>query len=349
MLWLPAARRAPLSGQPGFPWQVTCPTKGVLHTTEGGNGVPSYTPGFKAPHLTVLVTPGQGVDPVQHIPFDRASYSLVHAPGTVATNGAHAIQVELCGTSDPSVRGRYFWPNADDAVLADLYRKVIKPLNEAFGIKLKAPTWKAYPASYGAPRPLFRAEAAEPSPLASPVDPSERTEDDPGAPEGALEMVGTDGPLGSGNGVRLSEATWLGWDGWAGHQHVPGGNVHGDPGLFPWARLLAVAGQQPPNPPNPPGPRPLVVDGTLGVDTVRRWQSYLNAHGAKPRLDVDGGLGPRTWAAVDVWLGVTPANGIPGHDTIRALQRKVGTTADGILGPATIKALQKYLNAHPAK
>jgi hypothetical protein len=213
LLWLPAARRAPINGQPGFAWQVNCPTKGVIHTTEGGNGVPSYTPGFKAPHLTVLVRPGKGVDVVQHIPFDRASYSLVHASGTVATNGAHAIQMELCGTSDPSTRGEYFWPGADDAVLLDLYKKVIAPLDEAFGIKLKAPTFKAYPASYGAHRDLLRLDGDDPSPLASPVDPSERTEDDPGAPEGALALVGADGPLGSGNGVRFSERQWLDWDG----------------------------------------------------------------------------------------------------------------------------------------
>jgi hypothetical protein len=133
LLWLPTARRAPINGQPGFAWQTDCPTKGLLHTTEGGNGVPSYTPGFKAPHLTVLVRPGQGVDPVQHIPFDRASYSLVHAPGTVATNGAHAIQVELCGTSDPSRRGLYFWPDADDPVLTDLYRRSSPPSTRRSG------------------------------------------------------------------------------------------------------------------------------------------------------------------------------------------------------------------------
>jgi lysozyme family protein len=47
-----------------------------------------------------------------------------------------------------------------------------------------------------------------------------------------------------------------------------------------------------------------------------------------------------------VWLGVTPANGVPGRDTIRALQRKVGSPADGILGADTIRALQRWLNNH---
>jgi hypothetical protein len=90
----------------------------------------------------------------------------------------------------------------------------------------------------------------------------------------------------------------------------------------------------------------LDVDGVLGAATIRRWQSYLNGHGAKPRLDVDGQLGPATWRAVDVWLGVTPANGVGGRDTVRALQRKVGTPADGILGVNTIRALQRWLNNH---
>jgi peptidoglycan hydrolase-like protein with peptidoglycan-binding domain len=88
------------------------------------------------------------------------------------------------------------------------------------------------------------------------------------------------------------------------------------------------------------------VDGVLGAATIRRWQTYLNGHGAKPHLDVDGQLGPATWRAVDVWLGVTPANGVPGRDTVRALQRKVGSPADGILGADTIRALQRWLNNH---
>jgi hypothetical protein len=193
------------------------------------------------------------------------------------------------------------------------------------------------------PRALLRLDGDDPSPLASPVDPSERTEDDPGAPDGGIALLGS--PLGAGNGVRLSEAAWLAHDGWLGHEHVPGGNVHGDPGLFPWARLVTLSG----NKPKPPKPLPLTVDGVLGVDTIRRWQTVLNALGAKPKLAADGKLGPATWAAVQRWLGHTPANGVPGRDTIRDLERHLGVTVDGTLGRDTVRALQRWLNAQPAK
>ena len=46
---------------------------------------------------------------------------------------------------------------------------------------------------------------------------------------------------GPGNGVRMSNAKWLHFSGHCGHQHVPSGNEHGDPGLFPMAAVLAVA------------------------------------------------------------------------------------------------------------
>lgn len=126
--------------------------------------------------------------------------------------------------------------------------------------------------------------------------------------------------------------------------------THTDPGSgFPKSyflgRVRVALGDPPVDPPHPPGPTPLRVDGVLGTLTVRRFQSYLNAHGARPRLVVDGDVGPSTWKAVDLWLDVSPANGTPGHDTVRALQRKVGSSADGILGSNTIRALQRFLNA----
>jgi hypothetical protein len=63
----------------------------------------------------------------------------------------------------------------------------------AFGVKLEAPPFRPYPASYG------------------------------------------------DNGVRFaSDAAWLAWNG----LDVRGGNVHGDPGAFPWARLVALTGQE---------------------------------------------------------------------------------------------------------
>ena len=43
---------------------------------------------------------------------------------------------------------------------------------------------------------------------------------------------------GLANGVRLSDASWNGYAGWLGHQHVPE-NDHGDPGLINIAALLS--------------------------------------------------------------------------------------------------------------
>jgi hypothetical protein len=45
---------------------------------------------------------------------------------------------------------------------------------------------------------------------------------------------------GSSNGVRMSHAKWNGYRGHCGHQHVPE-NLHGDPGAFPIAAILAAA------------------------------------------------------------------------------------------------------------
>lgn len=66
------------------------------------------------------------------------------------------------------------------------------------------------------------------------------------------------------------------------------------------------------------------------------------AAAAPAALDVDGELGPLTWAALQRVLGVA-ADGEPGPITYRALQQRVGSPADGELGPNTVKALQLRL------
>lgn len=130
------------------------------------------------------------------------------------------------------------------------------------------------------------------------------------------------------------------------------GTGHVDPGSgFPWSYFLALvrhyAGQD--EKPEPRTATPLRVDGVLGTLTVRRFQAYLNAQAAvKPKVRVDGDLGPATWFAVDLWLSVHEPNGQAGGDTIRPLQRRLGVDADGKLGPVTIKALQAFLNRRAA-
>ena len=116
-----------------------------------------------------------------------------------------------------------------------------------------------------------------------------------------------------------------------------------------------------PKPPTLPTPKPtastaLVVDGKLGPATIKRWQKVmgtqvdgeisrpselvravqrrLNTKGA--RLVVDGkGIQPNTSADYG------PTN------TVKALQRYLGTSADGVLSHPTseaVKALQRRLN-----
>jgi hypothetical protein len=47
------------------------------------------------------------------------------------------------------------------------------------------------------------------------------------------------GARGQTNTVRLSGGSFDDYSGWLGHQHVPE-NVHGDPGAFPWARMMKL-------------------------------------------------------------------------------------------------------------
>lgn len=113
-----------------------------------------------------------------------------------------------------------------------------------------------------------------------------------------------------------------------------------------------VTGQTTPTP--TPGPTALAVDGDLGPKTIRRWQEtmhtpvdgvisatsdlvmavqrHLNAHGAKPKLVVDG-------------KGIRQDGKV--YKTAKALQKYLGTPADGIIDKkdsAVVRALQRRLN-----
>jgi hypothetical protein len=191
MLWLPDAKRVQHDRYNS--WSERTDPKGCLHTTEG-SGWPGYDGWTIFPHATVMPSPGKGVDVHQHLPFDQGSFALRNLSGGVETNRDYVFQFELIGTC---VRGGpgYYWPGADDAVLRDLYRKVIGPLSEAYGIPLRAQPFQSYPDAYGA--------------------------------------------RGVTNDVRMSGSAFDNWSGWLGHQHVPE-NVHGDPGAFPWARMMAL-------------------------------------------------------------------------------------------------------------
>ncbi|WP_165820933.1 N-acetylmuramoyl-L-alanine amidase [Pueribacillus theae] len=114
-------------------------------------------------------------------------------------------------------------------------------------------------------------------------------------------------------------------------------------GLKKKSENSSPAVKSPSQPNKPASPKPskpesasLTVDGKWGSDTTRALQKALGTTvdgiiSNQPRNDVTNALyGGITW-------------GSQGSPMIRALQRKVGAKADGKLGPETIRKLQKYL------
>ncbi|WP_068325045.1 hypothetical protein [Janibacter terrae] len=125
----------------------------LLHTTEGW-GWPSYGGGGSAPHATIKPLPGVGIEVREHIPFGQFGKALANRAGGVQTNTTGVLQFELMGTCDESRSGLYFWPNADDQVLAAL-ADYLRPIMRQYGIPHTSDvTWKDYnagriPSSYG--------------------------------------------------------------------------------------------------------------------------------------------------------------------------------------------------------
>src|SRR5882724_9045460 len=74
---------------------VSAPARGILHSTET-TSLPSYRSGSVAPHFTVDPRTGKIW---QHYSIDRPSRALQHI-GSVQTNNAHAIQIEIIAYSD---------------------------------------------------------------------------------------------------------------------------------------------------------------------------------------------------------------------------------------------------------
>jgi hypothetical protein len=127
---------------------------------------------------------------------------------------------------------------------------------------------------------------------------------------------------------RMTDSEFDGYSGWHGHQHVPQ-NDHGDPGAFPWARLVTLAGEHPPKPPTPPNPKRAAVLATQRAVHVT----------------ADGLWGPGTDAAVTAVRDLRDGKGTAAQ--VRAAQRACGTAVDGVWGPnsrsahvRTVKALQ---------
>jgi hypothetical protein len=116
-LWLPGAERVPGRDAGVF---VAAGPKIVWHTTEGSSvdgAIGAYRATGSWPHMTFDPHTGRLV---QHIALNRAARALEHPAGTVETNRAHAIQVELVGFAAHTPE----WPGADYARIAGLARRI---------------------------------------------------------------------------------------------------------------------------------------------------------------------------------------------------------------------------------
>lgn len=136
ILWAPMATRLPYPGAGG--WLDNTPFRGVIHTTEGGTSTGAfnaYSSTGNVPHFTVA---SGGI--WQHVALDQSASALAHPAGTVQTNRWRAIQIEVVGFAAQ--------PMWSDVTIATM-RKLMVWLEANCGIKPTAPTFKAYPASYG--------------------------------------------------------------------------------------------------------------------------------------------------------------------------------------------------------
>lgn len=138
-VWDPAAEQDPLTDAGSF---IAGPYRIVLHTTEGSTyaGARSaYRAGGVSPHFTVSYEKGH-LELFQHVRLDRAATALEHRAGTVHTNRLSAVQIEVVGFA-----AKPAWPDGLVTGVADLLAWIMTQTD----VKPIAPTFKAYPASYG--------------------------------------------------------------------------------------------------------------------------------------------------------------------------------------------------------
>jgi len=110
--WVTNARNGGGTYAPGFDWRI------VLHTIEG-----SASPAMIAGHA---YPPHVWYDPAtrqlwQTVPLDRFAFALEHPAGTIETNAARALQVEISGQAQNT-------PDWPQAWLDNLAEDVIVPM-----------------------------------------------------------------------------------------------------------------------------------------------------------------------------------------------------------------------------
>lgn len=205
-LWAPMATRDVIEGQSDVaPWNTgTANWKGLLHTTEG----PSYEAARAAytdggvPHFTVAPDfLRRRVEVFQHFPISSRATALRDNDATLKENRAHVIQIEIVGTCDHRAR-------------------------DSFPAGLFIADWPPWYAR-GIGRLMRWLEENHGIAQTSTVDWK------------SFDSGSASGSFGASNGVRLTNAQYLDYTGWLGHQHVPE-NDHGDPGDIDINALLAV-------------------------------------------------------------------------------------------------------------
>lgn len=123
--------------------------RGLLHTTET-TGLPSYSRGAVAPHFTVDPKTGRIW---QHYDTGRPSRALKHPAGTIDTNNARTIQIEIIAYSDAAIAARTKGALRVDQITAAQRAPIAKLMRwiEATHhiASTSGLTFKAYPGSAG--------------------------------------------------------------------------------------------------------------------------------------------------------------------------------------------------------
>ncbi len=178
----------------------------VWHTTEGTT-LPTYGGGASAPTLTAV--PDSGAKKLrwyQHFDLEQSARALVDRAGGITTNRNNLAQVELVGTCDPATHRRW---------AAEGRQHIFWPEAPDWALREVAAFVRWLHQNHGVPMTSTVTWRAYP------------------------------GSYGQSAPQRLSAEAFNQYTGHLGHQHVPEGNDHGDPGNFDMARVLRYAAATP--------------------------------------------------------------------------------------------------------
>ncbi|MFF2773342.1 hypothetical protein ACFVU3_00395 [Streptomyces sp. NPDC058052] len=178
----------------------------VWHTTEGTT-LPTYGAGASAPTLTAVPDfAAKKLRWYQHFDLEQSARALVDRAGGITTNRNNLAQVELVGTCDPATHRQ--WTAAGR-------QHIYWPEAPEWALREVAAFVRWLHQEHGVPMTSTVTWRAYP------------------------------GSYGQSAPQRLSAEAFNRYTGHLGHQHVPEGNDHGDPGNFDMARVLRYAAGTP--------------------------------------------------------------------------------------------------------